>query len=845
MPDRIADPWGPRTPFGRPALPERLAARVPAAVRARLPGRLRRGSPWPVRVDTYLEPGVSDADVDRWVQSASVLHSNGDALDIAVKDGRIVGVRGRAQDRVNHGRLDPKDLFGWQANASPDRLTTPLVRHGGRLVETDWDTAMGRIVHRSQELHDGPGGWGRFGFYTSGQLFLEEYYTLAVIGKGGLGTPHMDGNTRLCTATAAAALKASFGTDGQPGSYTDVDQCDALALWGHNVAETQTVLWMRMLDRRSGPDPPALLVVDPRPTSPAREADVHLAVRSGTNQALMNGIIHLLFARGWIDERYVGAHTLGLDRLEAVTAGYPPDRVAEICDVREGQLVAAAELVGTSDRLLSTVLQGFYQSNQATAAACQVNNIHLLRGMIGRPGAGVLQMNGQPTAQNTREAGADGDLPGMRNWNNAEHIRQLAELWNVDEMTIPHWAEPTHAMQIFRYAEQGSIELLWISATNPAVSLPDLSRVRRILAREELFVVVQDLFLTETARLADVVLPAATWGEKTGTFTNADRTVHISDKATDPPGDARPDLEIFLDYARRMDFRDRDGAPLIGWHDPESAFEAWKACSKGRPCDYSGITYERLRGGSGIQWPCADERIDGTERLYTRQRFNTDPEVAESYGYDLASGAALTEAQYRAKEPRGRAFLHAVDYEPAPEVTSDEYPLLLTTGRTVYQFHTRTKTGRAPQLNDAAPDVWVELSRKDAADLGVAEGDIVRVTSLRGMVEGRARISGVRPGVVFVPFHYGYLDLRPDAAPDGDDDGPTRRAANELTLLVWDPVSKQPIYKVAAVRVTKVADGGGRPSPAPTVGAPAPVDPTTVPPTVGGPAAEAPAALET
>ncbi|HEY0699206.1 MAG TPA: molybdopterin-dependent oxidoreductase, partial [Micromonospora sp.] len=255
MSDRISDPWGARTPYG----PDGATPR------------------WPVRVDSYLAEGVAEADVDRWVQSASILHSNGDAMDIAVSDGRIVGVRGRAVDRVNHGRLGPKDLYGWQANHSPDRLRRPLVRQGGELVETDWDTAMGRVVARSRELLDGPGGWGHFGFYTSGQLFLEEYYTLAVIGKAGIGTPHMDGNTRLCTATAAAALKASFGTDGQPGSYADVDHCDTIALWGHNAAETQTVLWARMLDRRRGPNPPAMLAVDPRPTPVAREADLHLA----------------------------------------------------------------------------------------------------------------------------------------------------------------------------------------------------------------------------------------------------------------------------------------------------------------------------------------------------------------------------------------------------------------------------------------------------------------------------------------------------------------------------------------------------------------------------------------
>src|SRR4051812_22373206 len=385
--DRIAEPWGVRTPY-------------------------RPGTEWPVRTDTHLAAGVREGDVERWVQAASVLHSNGDAMDIAVRDGRVVGVRGRAVDRINHGRLDPKDLYGWQAANAGDRLRRPLVRERGRLVETDWDTAMERIADRSRELLAAPGGWGRFGFYTSGQLFLEEYYTLAVIGKAGIGTPHMDGNTRLCTATAASAMKASFGTDGQPGSYTDVDNCDAIALWGHNVAETQTVLWMRMLDRRRGPNPPAMLAVDPRATPVAREADVHLPVRAGTNQALMNGLLREIIRRGWYDEEYTAAHTIGFDELCRTVDGYPPDRVADICDVKAADVERAAELLGTSQRLLSTVLQGFYQSNQATAAACQVNNLHLLRGMLGVPGAGIYQMNGQPTAQNTRETGADGDLSG-------------------------------------------------------------------------------------------------------------------------------------------------------------------------------------------------------------------------------------------------------------------------------------------------------------------------------------------------------------------------------------------------------------------------------------------------
>src|SRR5918993_562940 len=804
MTDRIANLWGKRTPFGP-------------------------GEEWPVRVDKFLEEGISEDDVDRWVQTASILHSNGDALDIAVRSGRIVGVRGRVVDRVNKGRVDPKDLFGWQANNSEDRLKTPLVRKDGKLVEASWDEAMGRVVEHSKRLLKEKGPLA-LGFYTTRQLFLEEYYTLGVIGKAGLGTPHMDGNTRLCTATAAEALKQTFGTDGQPTSYADVDHADAICLYGHNVAETQTVLCMRMLDRLGGPHPPKLVVVDPRPTPAAQRADVHLAVKNGTNMALMNGLLHEIIANGWYDEEYIAAHTIGFEELKATVKEYPPEKVAEICGVPASEIREAAQIIGESERLLSTVLQGFYQSHQASAASCQVNNIHLIRGMIGKPGCGVLQMNGQPTAQNTRECGANGDLPAFRNWDNVEHVEELAELWNVERMKIPHWASPTHAMQIWRYAEQGSISLLWIGATNPAVSLPELSRIRSILKREDLFVIVQDLFLTETARYADVVLPAATWGEKTGTFTNADRTVHLSEKAVEPPGEAKSDLDIFLAYARLMDFRDKDGHPLIKWDDPESAFEAWKECSRGRPCDYTGITYDKLRGGSGVQWPCSDEHPDGTERLYADGNFNTETDFCETYGRDLLTGAESTVIEHRALAPAGRAFLLAAEYQPPHEEPDEEYPFSYTTGRTIYHFHTRTKTARAPQLQGAAPDVWVELSPTDAESLGVGEGDLVRVESPRGRLEAKVRISGIKEGVVFVPFHYGYFDS------DGLDGRP--RAANELTITEWAPASKQPLYKVGAVRVTKISGSGGTPAPAPTTTASAPTSGVSMAGTMGGRDAE-------
>jgi anaerobic selenocysteine-containing dehydrogenase len=769
QPDRVISPWGERTPYGA-------------------------GERWPSRVDMQLS--VPEADVERWVTSASVLDSNGDALDIAVADGRIVGVRGRAGDRVNHGRLGPKNLFGWQAAHHPDRLTTPLMRHGDELIPVSWDEAMSAVVQRCQDLlgSDGPSS---IGFYTSGQLFLEEYWTLTTVARVGIGTNHLDGNTRLCTATAGEALKESFGCDGQPASYTDVDHADVIGLFGHNVAETQPVLWMRILDRLAGENPPQLVVVDPRSTPVAERAAVHLAPRPGTNLAVMNALLHEIIESGAIDRGYIDAHTVGFPELKKRLADCTPEWAAAICGIGAEDSRRAAAVLGSAQRLLCTVLQGFYQSHQATAAAVQVNNLVLIRGMLGRPGCGVMQMNGQPTAQNTRECGADGDLPGFRNWTNAEHIAQLADIWNVDVLSIPHYGPPTHAMQIFRYAEQGSVKFLWISATNPAVSLPELHRIRDILRSSGVFVVVQDIFLSETAMLADVVLPAAMWGEKTGTYTNADRTVHLSDKAVDPPGEARSDLDIFLDFARRMDFRDKDGGPLVHWTDPESAFAAWQRCSAGRPCDYTGMSYDMLRGG-GVQWPCTPEAPHGTERLYVGGTFWAAPGYAETYGRDLITGAAAEETEYRALNPEGRAIVKAAEYLPPHEDASDEYPFQLITGRTIYHFHTRTKTARTPQLQQAAPTVWAQLAESDALAVGVTDGDMVDIRSPRGVLRAAVRLGKVRPGTVFVPFHYGYWDT----TGPGPAAGRPGSAANEVTVTDWDPVSKQPLYNTAAVTVT-------------------------------------------
>jgi anaerobic selenocysteine-containing dehydrogenase len=721
-----------------------------------------------------------------------LLCSAGCGVDIGVADGKIVGVRGREIDRVNKGRLGPKGLHGWVANNHRDRLKKPLMRVNGALCEISWERAMQELVSKVRATKDKYSA-GAIGFYNSGQLLLEEYYALALIGDVGIGTPHMDGNTRLCTATAALALIESFGTDGDPGSYTDFDVTEAIFLFGHNMAETQTVLWSRILDRLAGPKPPKLVVVDPRRTATAERADIHLSPRAGTNLPFIKGLLHLILKRGKLDHQFISEHTVGFEDLQKSVHDWTPERTSRLTGIRAKDLEAAADLLGNAETLVSTVLQGVYQSLQATATAVHVNNLHLIRGLIGKPGSTVFQMNGQPSAQNTRECGANGEMVAFRNWQNEQHIADLARVWNVLPEQIPHANPPTHAMQIFRYAEMGSIRFLWILGTNPGVSLPELKRIRKVVGKDDLFVVVSDPFITETTELADLVLPAAIWGEKTGCVTNADRTVHICHKAVEPPGEARSDFDILLEFSQRMDFRDKQGLPLLKWKTTEDAFNAWKECSRGRPCDYTGLSYGKLSAGSGIQWPCNEKHPNGCERLYTDGVFNTSADFCELYGHDLTTGAPITPEAYKAKDPSGRAKIKTAEYVPPPEEPDERYPFLLTTGRVVYHFHTRTKTARSPELNAAAPEPFAQISNADAAKLGIKDGDRVRVTSRRGKIEVAARLGDIEPAHVFVPFHFGHWD------------SPERHgAANELTISGWDPVSKQPFFKFAAVNVEKL-----------------------------------------
>ena len=735
-----------------------------------------------------------EGEPDRWVHSACLLCSNGCGVDVAVKDGRIAGIRGAIDHPVNLGHLGPKGRYAWVANNSDRRGTHPMIRRtkGSALETVSWEMAMTFFIEKFKQAW--AQGHENLACYNSGQLTIEEFYTLAKLWRGGLQSSNIDGNTRLCTATSATGLMSNFGADGPVASYADVDKADLLCLYGHNVAEAQTVLWERMLFAKAH-NSARIIVVDPRRSPTVRQgADLHLQVRLGTNVALMNGLIHLLVRNACVDMAFVAAHTVGFDKLKDVVSQYPPAKVADICGIPQAQLEQAARWIGESRKMVSTVLQGFYQSVDATAASSLVNTVHLITGAIGKPGAGPLLMAGQPSAMSNREAGADGSYPGYRNPQNPKHMKELAELWKIDPAEF-HPEVPNDILSMLEIAERGEIEFLWVIGTNPMVSLPDQNRSRRIF--ERLFVVLQDPFAdTETMEMCDIYLPAAMWGEKTGCVTNAERSVNLLLKAVEPPGEARSDFDIFVEVATRLGFEDRHGAPLVQFQEPRDAFEEWRRVSKGRPCDYSGMTYELILEKGAVRWPCNEQFPQGCERLYEDLHFWTGIDDCESYGADFLTGNKHTRSEYEQIDPKGKAFLRPAKWRRPPNPPSQQYPFVLSTGRVVYHFHTRTKTGRSQVLNRKVPSAYVEIHPDDAARLDIATGDWVEIGSERGRWEGVALVvDTVRPGELFVPFHF----------------GKGLQAANQHTTYTRDAVSKQPMFKSSPVAIRRLSFGAPEP----------------------------------
>ncbi|KAB8136784.1 molybdopterin-dependent oxidoreductase [Gracilibacillus oryzae] len=726
--------------------------------------------------------------VDKWIHSTCNLCSVGCGTDIAVKDNKIIGIGGIDEHPINKGRLDPKAKYQWIPNNSKDRLLTPMIRNDqGDLEPASWEEAMDLIVRKAKEVLKDKGGDG-VAIYSTGQGFLEDYYTIGKIGRAGMETHLLDANTRLCTATTEWCLIESFGSDGVPTSFDDVDEADTIMLFGHNMAETGTVLWDRILRRKKATGKPYLIVVDPRRTPTAKEADLHLDLNPGTNLALLNAIQNKIVNNEWIDHDFINNHTIQLDELKQEINKWTIAKASQITGLSEEKITLAAEKLGKTESLVTTTLQGVYQASDATTTCLAINNIHLMRGLIGKPGCGPLHMAGQPSSSGNRTVGGVGTYPGNRNPNNPKHIQDIAALWNVKEEDLEIGPNKGIIKQL-ELMEKGQIQFFWNIHTNPLVSLPNQERARKAL--EKPFVVVQDPFLTETTEVADVVLPPAMWGEKEGTMENADRTINVLRKAIEPPNGVKTDFEILVEFARRMEFKDRDGNPLIAYSTPEEAFEEWKKVSAGRPCDMTGMTYDRLEKENGLRWPCTADNPEGKTRLYENHFFNTEVDYCQNYGKDPYTSRPLSREEFEEMNPNGRAVFKVTRFGGPTEQPRADYPFWLNTGRLIWHWHTRTKTGRMPEMEKEAPEAFVEINADDARNLAIKDGEKVRIVSPRGNVEVPAKVGNImNKGEVFVPFHYGNFDGEANA--------------NEMTMDEVDPLSHQPVLKHASCRLEKI-----------------------------------------
>ncbi|MDP8937190.1 MAG: nitrate reductase [Actinomycetota bacterium] len=692
---------------------------------------------------------------DRWVRTTCGYCSVGCGMLLGVRGDRAVSVMGDPDHPVNRGRLCPKGLSEHHTLAADGRLRAPRVRRraGGDQEPATWDEALAASAGGFRRLLDEHGP-DAVAVISTGQLVTEEFYALGKLARGGLGLRHVDGNTTLCMSSAVAGYKRSFGSDGPPGSYADLEAADCILLVGANIADNHPLLAPRVLANESA----TVIVVDPRVTKTAMVADIHLPVRPRTDIVLLNGMIKLLVDEGLVDADYVAAHTEGFEELAAHVASYNLDRVAAECGVDADAVRRAALAFGRAQRGFIGWTMGVNHSVQGTETVTLLNTLCLITGNVGRAGAAPFSITGQCNAMGTREAGATASLPGYRDWHSPADRAEVAALWGVPVERLP--TEPGRAYpDIIDGVLDGTIKGLWVIATNPPVSFPNRARLEEALAKLELLV-VQDGFETPTTALADVVLPAAIWGEKDGTYTNSERRVSRVRKAVEPPGQARSDFDIFLAMAEALGV---GGELFSKWTGPEDAFEEWGRASAGRLCDYSGMTWDRIEANGGVQWPCPPGTEDpgGTPSLYADGVFQT---------------------------ASGRAKLWCVSPEPVSDAVNDRFPFLLNTGRTVEHWHTRTKTGRVDILESLAPEGWVEMNPADAARLKVAAGDRVRMASRRGVVEGvPVRVTGiVRKGEVFMPFHYDEL------------------CVNRLTVDEFDPISREPNYKQSAVHIEKV-----------------------------------------
>jgi assimilatory nitrate reductase catalytic subunit len=670
-------------------------------------------------------------------------------------EGHVFGVEPR-DFATNKGRLCPKGVVAYQQINHPQRLHYPLMRRGGKdspLERCTWDEALDLIARKFREIQ-AQHGQNAVAIYSGSSMTTEKSYLMGKFARVAVKTGNIDYNGRLCMVSAAAGNNKAFGVDRAANPWSDIALAEVVFAAGSNTAECHPLTMPYMWEARDRGA--KLIVVDPRVTPSARTADIHLQIRPGTDTALGNAILHEMVEHDWLDHDFINMRTVDFEATADLVKAYTPEKVAKLCGIPAARIEEAAEIWGTAKTSFLLHARGIEHSTNGTNNVLSYINIVLASGRIGRPGCGYGTLTGQGNGQGGREHGQKCDqLPGQRKYDDPEARKYVAGVWGIDEKDLPPQGLPITDM--IEPMLMGEIKGMLNICSNPMVSLPDITAIERALLNLDLYVVI-DFFLSESAQLADIVLPGSVWAEDEGTTTNVEGRVIRINKASNPPGEARVDWQIICDLAARLGAGDKFSY--------KSAGEIWdelRVASKGGKADYYGITYDKIVAQDGVFWPCPTPESKGTPRLFEEKFYHPD----------------------------GKARFHPLPYKPPAEVPDADYPFFYTTGRVIFHYLSGNQTRRIGALVENAPEPYVEIHPLAADKLGIRAGDVVHVTSRRGEMFVPAKITrAIRPDTVFIPYHWG-----------------GKQSANNLTIRAFDPISRIPEYKVCAVKIERAPAG--------------------------------------
>jgi assimilatory nitrate reductase catalytic subunit len=672
---------------------------------------------------------------------------------LKVANGKVIGVEARDFPH-NRGSLCPKGVVAYQQVDHPDRLRYPMIRRGGKagqLERATWDEAMDYIVSRWKQIQAEHGN-DAVAVYSGSSMTNEKCYVMGKFARVALRSRNIDYNGRLCMSSSAMAYAKAFGIDRAPLPMTDIPLTDCMLAVGVNIAECFPIVmqWVwRARDKGAH-----LIVIDPRETPLARTADLWLPVRPGTDEAVINAILRQVIADGLVDEAYLKERTNGWEEVREAVEPFTPEEAERLAGVPAERVVAAARLYGRAATSLIMHGKGIEHSTHGVDSCLACINLALARGQVGKPGGGAMMITGQGNGQGGREVGQKANqLPGYRHIDVPEERQHIADFWGIPVEELP-W-EGAAAPEMIHLMAGGEIRSCLIACSNLMVSLPENEVVKRALQRVDPLIVV-DFFLSETAELADVVLPGTVWCEDEGTTTNLEGRVIKINQAAAPPGESREDWRIVSELARRL-----GRGQFFPYQSAREIWDELRNASRGGVSDYYGITWEKIDEQGGVFWPCPSLDHPGSPRLFT-----------ERFGH-----------------PDGKAKMFPIPYRPPAEEPGKDYPFRLTSGRVVYHYLTGNQTRRLGYLNSQAPEPWVEIHPQAAARLGIVNDEVVRVRTPRHSMELKALVvPTIRPDTLFVPYHYGH-----------------EHSVNQLTNPAVEPNAKIPEYKVCAATVEKLS----------------------------------------